>query len=70
MLSTAVLLLLLNKPLCNKKTHGQMWPTAANSDKTALLALARSGMLEMCVISTWGYKWEHVTVNIHRDAKK
>jgi hypothetical protein len=66
MLSTAILLLLLNKPLCTKKTHGQMWPDAANHDKTALLTLARSGVLEMCVSSTWGYKWEHLTVNIHQ----
>ena len=70
MLSAAVLLLLLNKPHCDKKIHGLMWPEAANSDKTAFLTLARSGTLEMCVSATWGYKWEHLTVNIHQASKR
>jgi hypothetical protein len=70
MLSAALLILLLNQPFCTKKTQGQMWPEAANSDKAALLTLARAGTLEMCVSSTWGYKWEHVTVNIHQAPKR
>jgi hypothetical protein len=69
MLSTAILLLLLNKPLCTPKTEGKMWPGAANDDKTALLTLARAGVLEMCVSSEWGYKWEPVVVNVHQAPK-
>jgi hypothetical protein len=65
MLSAALLVLMVaDKPLCNRKMQGQMWPTVANEDKRLLLALARAGSLEMCVPSTWGYKWEHLTVNI------
>jgi hypothetical protein len=67
MLSAALLVLMVaDKPLCTKKIQGQMWPTVANEDKGLLLTLARAGSLEMCVPSTWGYKWEHLTVNIHQ----
>jgi hypothetical protein len=66
MFSTAVLFLMLNKPVCNKHRQGQMWPDAANTDKQALLMLARTGTLEICVSSWIGYRWEHPTVNIHR----
>jgi hypothetical protein len=69
MFSAAVsLLLMLNKPACNKHTQGQMWPEAANTDKQVLLLLARTGTLEICVSSWWGYRWEHPTVNIHQVA--
>lgn len=70
MLSSAVLLILLNKPVCNKETHGQLWPEAANRDKTALQILARSGTLEMCASSGWRYKWEHLSVNAQRPPKR
>jgi hypothetical protein len=66
MLSAALVLLLLNKPICNKHTQGKMWPEAANNDKSALLTLARSGALEICVSTSWGYRWEHPTVHIHQ----
>jgi hypothetical protein len=67
MLSAALLILMIaDKPMCTKKTQGQLWPSIANEDKKALLTLAQSGTLEMCVEATWGYKWEHLTVNVHR----
>jgi hypothetical protein len=44
-----------------------MWPEAANTDKQALLTLARAGTLEICVSSWAGYRWEHPTVNIHKN---
>jgi len=71
MLSAALVLLMMsNKPLCIKKNQGLMWPAIANADKAALLTFARAGSLEMCVASTWGYKWERVTVNVHQAGKK
>ncbi len=70
MLSSAVLLILLNKPACNKKTHGQLWPDAANRDRSALLTLARSGTLEMCASAGWRYKWERVSLNVQLARKK
>jgi hypothetical protein len=71
MLSAVLLVLMVaDKPICNKKNQGQMWPTVANEDKRVLLTLARAGSLEMCVPSTWGYKWEHLTVNIHQARPK
>jgi hypothetical protein len=67
MLSAALTLLLLaDKPLCTKKIQGQLWPLPVNGNKTVLLNLARAGSLEMCVASTWGYKWTQLTVNIHQ----
>jgi hypothetical protein len=69
MFSAALLLLLCNKPLCTKQTHGQMWPAAANNDKTVLLTEARAGTLEMCVTSRKRYRWEHLTINIHQAAR-
>lgn len=63
MLSAAILLLLLNKPPCTKAIHGQMWPNAANDDRAAVQVFARSGTLEMCVPSTWGYKWQRLSVH-------
>ena len=63
MLSAAFLLLTISKPHCTKVTQGQMWPDAANHDRRALQLLARSGTLEMCVASTWGYKWQHLSVH-------
>jgi hypothetical protein len=62
MFSTVVVLLLLNKPPCTKAIQGQMWPAAANQDRTALQAFARSGTLEMCVSSSWRYKWQRVSI--------
>ncbi len=71
MLSAALFLLMMSdKPLCTKKNQGLMWPAVANADKAALLTFARAGSLEMCVASTWGYKWEHLTVNIHQAPPK
>lgn len=71
MLSAALLVLMVaDKPLCTKKIQGQMWPAAANEDKRLFLTLARAGALEICVPSTWGYKWEHLTVNIHEAPPK
>jgi hypothetical protein len=67
MLSAALLILMVSdKPVCTKKTQGQLWPLVANEDKSALLTFARAGSLEMCMASTWGYKWQRLTVNIHR----
>jgi hypothetical protein len=60
MFSEAVLvMLLLNKPHCTKKNHGQLWPPA---DRTTIQYVAHSGTLEMCVSSMFGYKWQHLTV--------
>jgi len=71
MLSAALLVLMFaDKPICNKKSQGQMWPTVANEDKRLFLTLARAGSLEMCVPAPWGYKWEHLTVNIHQANKR
>jgi hypothetical protein len=64
MLSAAILLIMLNKPHCSKAIRGQLWPEIANSDKTALQALARAGTLEMCVASGWGYKWERLGIRV------
>jgi hypothetical protein len=70
MLSAALLILMIaDKPVCSKKTEGQMWPGIANQDKMALLALARAGTLEMCVATTWSYKWQGLTVNIRRSGR-
>lgn len=55
---------------CNRQNHGLMWPEAANHDKNTLLALARSGTLEICESSWWGYTWVHPTVNVHQAEKK
>ena len=66
MLSAAIVLLMLNKPVCDKQTHGQMWPALANSDRRALLVLAQSGELEMCMASGRRYRWQHPTVHIHQ----
>ena len=71
MLSAALIVLMMaDKPLCNKKTHGQMWPTVANENQKMFIQLARAGSLEMCLPSQWGYKWERLTVNIHQAPKK
>lgn len=66
MLSTAVVFLMLHKPVCNKERDGWMWPEAANHNSAILLMAVRAGTLEMCVANEWGYKWEHPTVNIHQ----
>ena len=66
MLSAAMILIMLHKPICNKDRQGLMWPEAANRDKAILLMVARAGTLEMCVASGWGYKWQHPTINIHQ----
>jgi hypothetical protein len=65
MFSAGLLLVMLSKPHCTKALQGQMWPTAANTDKVAMQTLARSGTLEMCMSATWGYKWQRLTINIH-----
>lgn len=71
MLSAALLVLMIaDKPLCNQKTEGRMWPTVANEDQRMFLSLARAGTLEMCVQSEWGYKWERMTVNIRQAKRK
>lgn len=62
MLSAALLMVMLQKPHCSKEIRGEMWPTVANENKTALILLARSGTLEMCVPSWWGYKWERLGI--------
>jgi hypothetical protein len=54
------------KPACNKTTAGQLWPAAAESDAGAQRRLAQDGDLEMCVCQNWRYRWQPVTVNVHR----
>jgi hypothetical protein len=70
MLSAGLLMLMLHKPPCNKDRHTELWPEVANKDKNTLQVLARAGTLEMCVASDWGYKWTHLTVNIHQPPVK
>ena len=58
------------KPVCNAATVGDFWPSEANRDRIALARFARTGELELCGHGIWRYHWMHLTVQIHRLAKK
>jgi hypothetical protein len=54
------------KPACNAKIAGQFWPVSAESDAVARRRLAQDGDLEICVCRRWKYRWQPLTVNVHR----
>ena len=59
----------VDKPVCNAKNRGQFWPREANLSKDAARQLYQRGELEMCSLSVWKYKWEHLSVNVRDLAK-
>jgi len=58
-----------HKPICNAKSHGQLWPEDANSNRDSARELSQKGELEMCTAVAWRYKWRRLSVNV-RDLVK
>ena len=54
------------KPACNAARAGQFWPATAESDVAAQRRLAQAGELEVCGIHKRRYRWQPVTVNVHK----
>jgi hypothetical protein len=57
------------KAVCNAASRGRFWPEIANSDRRIAGKLSQCGVLEMCTMSRWRYKWRPVTVNIRQLGK-
>ncbi len=54
-----------DRPVCNKKTAGELWPPEAKTNRAAFWRLSQSGELEVCSRAPWHYRWESLTVNVH-----
>jgi hypothetical protein len=50
-----------DKPVCNKKNQGALWPAPGEADACH--------PVEMCSLDVWKYRWEPVTVDVSQLAK-
>lgn len=53
-----------DRPVCNKKNAGELWPPEAGTDRAAFWRLSQSGELEVCSRAPWHYRWQSLTVNV------
>jgi hypothetical protein len=53
-----------DRPVCNKKNVGELWPPEAKTDRVAFWRFSQSGELEVCSRGTWHYRWQGLTVNV------
>jgi hypothetical protein len=51
------------RPVCNGKHVGELWPTLHPTDRVANSALIRSGRIEVCVHPGWHYRWQSLVVD-------
>jgi hypothetical protein len=49
---------------CGRENDGAFWPEAANTSKAVLHRAEHCGTLLLCTRTTFGWKWEAMTVNV------
>lgn len=49
---------------CDRQTAGSFWPEAANRDPAARKQAERCGTLLYCARTTFGWKWQALTVSL------
>ena len=57
------------KPQCNSRRQGELWPRVANVDSALRAKLNHCGQLEMCSFRVWRYRWMPVSVNVSQLGK-
>lgn len=50
------------RPACDQARRGQLWPSGANQDRTALKQALHCGELKICSRGLWKFRWEAVGV--------
>jgi hypothetical protein len=60
--TTGLLLQAEQRPACNARTLGQLWPSVAEHDARAAHRLARCGQLLICTRGSWRYRWRPLAV--------
>jgi hypothetical protein len=54
---------------CDRANAGLFWPEAANHDAAVLNQAARCGSLRYCGRTTFGWKWQSLTVSVQSLAR-
>jgi len=60
----------IDRPACNARTRGRLWPELANSDPAVARQAARCGELRICALGKWKYTWQPLTVHIKQLGKQ
>lgn len=50
------------RPKCNARLAGQLWPADANQDEASFAKHSRCGDLEICARGILRYRWQTLTV--------
>lgn len=73
-MSTTLLLLMLlgpsERPACKASTQGWYWPVEANGNPRLAQSLARDGLLEICVRTSWRHRWISPTIHVEQLVKR
>jgi hypothetical protein len=57
------------RPPCNAKQRGRLWPEEANTSREASRRAERCGNLQMCAVGVWRYRWQPLTVHVSQLGK-